>query len=115
MQRLTVSALVSALVLIAPNIAEAAEEQQEAVVTFGDLDMMTERDAARALHRIRRAAEDVCDAAPGLQTMDVRIATRACVQDAMARAVEGLANPLVLAQFNGRRLYARRGDRAEGS
>lgn len=112
-QGLTVSALF-ALVLVAPSFAQAAEEQREVVVRLGDLDMTTERGASRALHRIRRAAQDICSPV-GPQTFDLRIATRACVQDAMARAVQDLANPLVSAQFNGADIYAQRGGRAERS
>lgn len=112
MHRLTVGAFVSALVLVTPNLAAASEEQQEVVVQVGDLDTATDRGADRALRRIRRAAQDVCDAAPGLRSHEDRLAARECIQDAMSRAVDDLGDPMVAARFNGSRLYARRGERS---
>jgi UrcA family protein len=112
MQRLT-GAFVSALVLISPTLAIAQEAPlQEAVVNLGDLDTATDRGATRALHRIRRAAEDVCDASTGRRTYQERAATRACVRDAMSRAVDELGEPMVAAKFNGDRQYAGSGARS---
>jgi len=112
MQRLT-CAFVSALVLVSPTLAVAQEAPQQAVeVNFGDLNLATDRGSDRALHRIRRAAEDVCDASTGRRTYEDRIATRACVRDAMGRAVDDLGNAQVAAKFNGNRQYARRGERS---
>jgi UrcA family protein len=112
MQRLT-GAIVAALVLITPALAEAQETlQQEVVVNFGDLDVSTDRDAARALHRIRRAAEDVCDASTGRRTHEDRVATRACMRDAMGRAVDDLGSAAVTARFSGDRVFAGGGVRS---
>lgn len=111
MHRLTVSVFVSALVFILPARADA-QEQQEAVVSLRDIDTATEGGADRALHRIRRAAQDVCDAIRALRAFDDRIAARTCVREAMTRAVDDLGDPIVAARFNGRRLYARRGERS---
>jgi UrcA family protein len=112
MHRLTVGAFVSALVLITPNLANALEDQQEVIVQVGDLDTTTESGADRALHRIRRAAQDVCDASPGLRSHEERRAARACIQDAMSRAVDDFGDPMVAARFNGGRLYAGRAERS---
>jgi UrcA family protein len=112
MHRLTVGAFVSALVLITPNLATAMEDQQELVVQVGDLDTTTEWGADRALHRIRKGAQDVCDAPPGLRSYDDRRAARACIQETMSRAVDDLADPMVATRFYGSRLYAHGGDRS---
>jgi UrcA family protein len=112
MQRLT-GAFVSTLILVSPALAVAQDAPQQAVeVNFGDLNMTTDGGATRALHRIRRAAEDVCDASTGRRTYEDRIATRACVRDAMSRAVDELDSPTVAAKFNGNRQYARSGERS---
>jgi UrcA family protein len=112
MHRSTVSAFVLALVLITPSLAHAEEAQQEVVVRLGDIDPTTERGAEHALRRIRRAAEDVCDASPGLRPYAERVAARACIHDAVSRAVDDLGDPLVAAKFNGDRVYATRGVRS---
>jgi UrcA family protein len=111
MHRLT-GALVSALVLATPNFAAALEDYQEAVVQVGDLDTTTERDADRALHRMRKAAQDVCDAPPALRSHDDRRAARACIEDAMSRAVDEFGDPTVAARFYGSRSYARSGEQS---
>ena len=108
MHRLTVGAFVSALILITPDMAVALEEQQKAEVQVGDLDTTSERGADRALYRIRRAAQDVCDAPSGMRSRDDRLAGRVCIQEAMSRAVDELGDPMVAAKFNGSRLYAER-------
>jgi UrcA family protein len=106
MQRLT-CAFVSALILVSPTLAVAQEAPQQAVeVNFGDLNLTTDRGADRALHRIRRAAEDVCDVTTARLSAEDRIAARACVRDAMGRAVDELGNPQVAAKFSGSRQYA---------
>jgi len=112
MHRLTVGAFVSALVLVTPNLAAASDDQQQSVVQVGDLDTSTVRGADRALQRFRKAAQDVCDAAPAMRSRDDRLAARACIQDAMSRAVDDLGDPMVAARFNGSRLYARSGERS---
>jgi UrcA family protein len=112
MYRSTVGAVVAALVLITPNLARASEDQQEVVVRVGDLDTTTERGADRALLRIRRAARDVCDVSPGRRSLEDRLSARACVQDAMARAVADLGDPMVAARFNGAPRYARIGEQS---
>jgi UrcA family protein len=112
MHRSTVSAFVLALVLITPSLALADEPQQEVVVRLDGVDTTTDSGAERALRRIRRAAEDVCDASPGLRSYAERVAARACVHDAMSRAVDDLGDPLVAAKFNGSRAYAASGVRS---
>ncbi|HET9230302.1 MAG TPA: UrcA family protein [Vitreimonas sp.] len=111
MHRLT-GALVSALVLATPNFAAALEDYQKVVVQVGDLDTTAEQDADRALHRMRRAAQDVCDAPPAMRSYDDRRAAQACVEDAMSRAVDDFGDPAVAARFYGGRLYARSGERS---
>jgi UrcA family protein len=106
-----VCAFVLALVLITPSLA-VADEPQQVVVRLDDLDTTTERGAEQALRRIRRAAENVCGASPGLRPHTERAAARACVHDAMSRAVDDLGDPLVAAKFNGGRVYAASGVRS---
>jgi UrcA family protein len=110
MQRLTLGAFVSALIVLTPNIARAADVEQQARVTLSDLDTGTALGADRALHRIRSAAREVCGATFSRQSFAWRNATEACVDDAMTRAVEELGDPLVSARFSGAQLYARRGE-----
>lgn len=113
MHRSTLGAFVSALVIISPALAKADEQQQqEVVVRVNDLDTASDRGASRALMRIRRAAEDVCDAAPGVRPFEERIAIRECVSEAMSRAVADLGDPTVAAKFNGHSVYARGAERS---
>lgn len=112
MHRSTLGAVASALVILSPALAKAEEPQQQVVVHMGDLDTSSDRGASRALMRIRRAAEDVCDAGPALRRFEERVAIRECVNDAMSRAVADLGDPIVAAKFNGHRLYARSSERS---
>lgn len=112
MHRSTLGAVASALVILSPTLAKAEEQQQEVVVRVSDLDTTSDRGASRALLRIRRAAEDVCDASPGLRRHEERAAARECVNEAMSRAVTDLGDPMVAAKFNGHRLYARSSERS---
>jgi UrcA family protein len=112
MQRLTVGAVVAALVLIAPDAANASEMRSQVEVSLADVDTATDRGAAQALRRIRDAAEAACDVRPGLQPYHERAAARACVAEAVSRAVDDLGNPLVTARHRGGRTYASAGERS---
>ncbi len=112
MNRSTVIAVALALTLCTPSLAHAQAPEQRALVRVGDLGTSTDRGADRALSRIRRAAQEVCDAPPGLRLYDDRVAARACVHNAMSRAVDDLGDPTVAARFNGGRIYAAAGARS---
>lgn len=111
MQRSTLSVVVAALVLIAPNAADALEMRKQVEVSLTDVDTTTDRGAEQALRRIRDAAEEACDARRGPQPYHERAATRACVSEAVSRVVDDLGDPQVTARYRGNRTYASTGAR----
>lgn len=87
--------------------AFAAEEiPAKIVVRYSDLDLSRSRDALKLYHRMRRAAQAVCDSYP---TLDLRqLAIRdACVDKALKKAVIELQSEEVAAIY--RSETARRG------
>lgn len=113
MRTLTLSALVSAVVLIAPAQARAERPlERQVLVRLGDLDTSNVADASNALYRIRRAAEDVCAASAGRRSLQESRDARACVRDATARAIDALGNPAVAARFNRGRAFAQNSERS---
>jgi len=97
-----ITALVGSLALyaVSPNglAAEAGARAPQEIVKFGDLDLTRPAGAQELYRRITRAARDVCDAAiPG--RLAVAIAHRRCTEQAVARAVATVDNPLLTERY----------------
>lgn len=112
MSRSTLGAFVSALIILTPNIAAAGETNKDVAVSLEGIDTSSTQGADHALRRIRNAAENACDVQPGLQSYSERRAARACVNEAVAKAVDDLADPVVTARYRGARSYASAGARS---
>lgn len=112
MSRSTLGAFVSALIILTPGMAAAGETDKNIEVSLEGIDTSSTQGADHALRRIHNAAQDACDVQTGLQSYAERRAARACVNDAVAKAVEDLADPVVTARYRGARSYARAGERS---
>lgn len=110
MHGLTVSALVSALVVVTPNLIAVAEAQEQIEVSLAGIDTSNPQGADHALRRIRHAAEAVCDVRTGAQPVSERLQARTCVNAAVEKAVADLSDPVVTARYRGFRSYAGRGE-----
>jgi len=113
MQKITLGALASALVLVSPAFAEPNEPAlAQTVVSFSGIDMTSEAGADRALELIRDAAREVCDVGARRHGFAMLNASAACVDEAVARAVDDLGSLNVTARYYGARQYALRGARS---
>jgi UrcA family protein len=66
----------------------AAKDMQQEVVSYADLNLANEADAATLLQRIQSAARRVCSAGnAALIPMEIRTQLQRCADDATARAV----------------------------
>ncbi len=92
------AALLSGL-LAATAQATVSRDVQREVVSYADLNLQSEADAAILVGRIEVAARKVC----GLRTsrplpLDIVARLRVCAEDATARAIAGVNAPTVLRQ-----------------
>lgn len=86
--------ITSAVLLLAPGLAQAAEESM--IVRLGDLDVVREAGAQSALRRIRLAADRFCGG-HGERALQVQAAAGACRVEMTDRAVAKLGAPTVTA------------------
>ena len=89
-------AISSAILLLAPGLARAAEETM--VVRLGDLNVATESGAQSALRRIRDAADRFCGG-QGVRSLQVQTAAAACRAEMVGKAVAQLDAPVVTALY----------------
>lgn len=103
MKKLTLGALVMALVLPAAAQAASMKDEGAAPVRLNDLNLHTRADAAIALRRLDRAALDACGAADGsLRSFKLVVQRSSCHREAMDRAVSALASPTVNSLYRDR-------------
>ena len=72
-------------------------------VKMADLDLANPAGAAVGLRRIHQAAKEICGPDVGFAPIEVQRIYRACIDDAVNRAVDRLGNPLVSALNSGGR------------
>ena len=87
------------LAFTAPASADSFQRGER--VSYADLNLSTQDGARTLLARIHRAADRVCFVANGPQPLDLHIARRECVNDAVGRAVARLDIPTVTAMYQG--------------
>jgi UrcA family protein len=87
---------------LAPEAAAQASEPMSRSVSYADLNLDNEAGARAMLRRIRHAARDVCDDTWGRTSLRQRSYVRACVREAMERAVAELDRPVVTALYQDR-------------
>jgi UrcA family protein len=75
--------------------ATAARSVQQQVVSYADLNLDNEADAAVLFGRIKNAARKVCGQSRGLIPMELQYHMQTCVDDATARAVADVNAPLL--------------------
>lgn len=68
---------------------------QQQVVSYADLNLDTEADAAILLSRIESAARNVCDLHRGPMPLELKTHLEACANAATARAVNDVNAPLL--------------------
>lgn len=73
--------------------ATATRSVYQEIVSYGDLNLASEADAAILHDRIASAARKVCGLSYGLIPMEIKSRLQACVQDATARAVADVNSP----------------------
>ena len=95
-----------ALSALAFSPASAAETDTVTVmhttVSYADLDLNTQHDARTMLHRINRAARNVCRTDTDSSSIVARYNTRACTREATMQTVMQLNHPMVSAAYDGR-------------
>ena len=78
-----------------------AQEYEQEVVRFGDLDLNSRAGANALIQRIENASERVCGFRTGAQPLTQHQYTRACTQETMEYAVRDVGHPVVLAEYYG--------------
>ncbi len=93
----------AALLSVTPSGASAAsaDDPPAVAVSYGDLNIDTERGARILLERIQAAARGVCPAADG-RNLSAWATSRHCIREAVARAVRQVGSPLLAALYSGR-------------
>jgi UrcA family protein len=89
--------VLSALMLLAPAAASAAEDVM--IVRYGDLNLSSDAGARAALRRIRHAADRFCG--PSDQSLRMYVAVESCKTRMVDKAVTVLAEPRVTAMHTG--------------
>ena len=79
--------LVGCLAGTAQATTTAAKNAPSEVVSFADLNIANEADAAILLQRVQAAARRVCIRSGALLSLDFRNALQRCADDATARAI----------------------------
>jgi UrcA family protein len=97
-----VAMLVGSIIAAAAGVASAAgtpTEVPSVVVRFTDLDLGTDQGVRSLYSRIARAAHVVCPDAP-IRDLNAAAQSRACQQQAIARAVREVNTPLLAAVYS---------------
>jgi UrcA family protein len=94
------SAPVLALAAAAPASAEAQDEYQ-ARISYGDLNLQSDAGADALLRRVRSEARAVCGDRSGRMSISERREIRECMSDFEERAVALLDNDHVTTRFAG--------------
>lgn len=100
MTRLTALACVSALLLTAVPLAHA-QETNERVVRYADLDLNRAAGADVLISRISRAARSVCGDHTGRQPLQEMLPINDCRAIAMEDAISDVNHPVVTARYYG--------------
>jgi UrcA family protein len=105
---MTIAALAAALAVGSAALAQdtAERDTRDVTVTYHDLNLGIDADAATALARIERAASTACGGITNSRDIDERREYRACVRAATQAAVSALAAPRVTALYEGQRPYS---------
>jgi UrcA family protein len=75
--------------------ATAVRDVRQEAVSYADLNLESEADAAILLRRIQSAARKVCGLSRGLIPLEIQLHLQACVDEATARAVADVNAPLL--------------------
>lgn len=84
---------------VAPAAAETAANARR--VSYADLNLHDQADAAILLRRLDRAAQRACGDHHGRMPLRERVEIRRCAADAVEQAVAALNQPTLTALFNG--------------
>ena len=97
---IAIATLMTGCVAVTANASVAAQNVQQKVVAYADLDMQSDRDAAILFTRIRAAARTVCGLRNPGAPLPLAILDRLaeCAQDATARAVAEVNEPALTRQ-----------------
>jgi UrcA family protein len=75
--------------------ATVVRDVRQQVVSYADLNLESEADAAILLSRIESAARQVCGVGRGLIPIELKFHLQACANEAIARAVADVKAPLL--------------------
>jgi UrcA family protein len=75
--------------------ATAARDVRQQVVSYADLNLESEGDAAILFSRIQSAARKVCGLGRGVMPIELQFHLQTCADDATARAVADVNAPLL--------------------
>ncbi|MEM5517237.1 UrcA family protein [Henriciella sp. AS95] len=91
-KKLAIASLATATLFAAgPALADDAPETNSVDVSISGFDLTTEEGSAVVLRKIENAAEKVCGARSGPQSITERNLTQKCVADAMSDALDSLS------------------------
>ncbi|MGH8236347.1 MAG: UrcA family protein [Steroidobacteraceae bacterium] len=94
-------AIAAVLAVSLTGMAQAtttARKVYQQVVSYGDLNLENEADAAILHGRIKSAARNVCGMKQTLIPIELKSPVHACVEDAMARAIADVNAPKLTRQ-----------------
>jgi UrcA family protein len=94
-----VGSIITAAAAGVADAAGAATEVPSVVVRFTDVDLATDQGVRSLYTRIARAAHAVCPDAP-IRDLNAAAQSRACQQQAIARAVREVNTPLLAAIYS---------------
>lgn len=100
--RAKIALFATALVLAAPVSAEPLEDPAapQAVVSFSDLDLATDRGVEQLNRRILAAARSMCPTDPGLAELARHRIVTECIAETRARTHSRIAEAVTAARLN---------------
>jgi UrcA family protein len=90
---ITLAALAAICLTGTAQATTAARSVYQEVVSYGDLNLASEADAAILRARITAAARKVCGQSFSLVPMEIKSRRQVCVADATARAIADVNSP----------------------
>ena len=95
--------LLCAVVLLGSAAPALAQEAQQRVVHYGDLNLDNPHGARVLVRRIEQASGDVCNDRTGPRPLTENAIVHACKAEATENAVADVDHPMVTAEYYGRR------------
>jgi UrcA family protein len=89
--------------LLASAAPAVAQEAQQRVVRYGDLNLDNPHGARVLVRRINQASGDVCNDRTGPRPLTENAIVHACKDEAAENAVADVDHPMVTAEYYGRR------------